>query len=804
MLTVVNGIKLAIIWPLLAGWVLAGCNVTKHLDPTKGERLLVNNSIEFESDKPLSLSQKTSLNYELSGLVKQQPNRKALLLFYWRLHRYYRFKSKNLSSEQILSKKKWVEPPVIYDTLLSDRSARNLENYMRQKGYFNAYCTYKMDSVGAHKATAKYLLHLGTQYRVSSTQFTTRDSNLLPLLPNLQQTTTLKPGTPVANSLFDAEKLRITDELRNQGFAFFIPNYIEYTGDTTGTQTTVTIELLPPTDTSFHRVYYVDDVAVFSSLVPDVSAIRQQEAIDSIQYYSFTSKFFVKPKYLDKMISVRPGDLFRQKEVDQTNRKLSSLGVYRFVAVRPQADTLSPGKIDINTYFAPSELRSITFEPDVNYTTNDNILGNLLGISGNLNLVQRNLFHGAEILTNNIQYTAQFDLSDLDERDNRIYSSELRVGSDLTIPRFFDYFRFWRAGNKLGWKGQRLVSDRFYQYLKREAKAHFTATYSNIQLNDIYRLNSFNLSFGYNLNLLGQRTININHAGIELLDFVPEERFKEIADNNPLLARSLSNQLLTGFILRNFSYNLSTAPNLFGERYFFRLNAEASGLEVSLLNRLIAPQQTWRLTRNLNFARYLRLDVSGGYVRNFTQNWSAGLRMVAGVAVPFKLRRLDDAPTVPYIKQFFIGGPSSLRAWEIRQLGPGAFRQPLQADTLNNFYQAADFLWEFNAELRFPIFWWFKGAVFVDGGNIWSISTSQDIPASHKLNLNSYRNIALGSGVGIRFDFGYAVIRFDLGIKLRSPYPLNPTDMNDRYWYNWNRSSFREMRRFNLAIGYPF
>jgi hypothetical protein len=269
------------------------------------------------------------------------------------------------------------------------------------------------------------------------------------------------------------------------------------------------------------------------------------------------------------------------------------------------------------------------------------------------------------------------------------------------------------------------------------------------------------------------------------------------------LKKSFGNQLFTGFILRNFNYNFANRANRFGERYNYRFSYEMSGLEILALNRawpLLSGKKepVWRIA-DLDFSQYLRLDQEAVYTRNFSENLAGALRIGAGVAVPF-----GDTRTVPFVKQFFVGGPSSLRAWRIRQIGPGGYvklnDQGLPDET-QPFFQSADFRFEFGGELRFPLFLWFKGAVFIDGGNVWTLRKETERPGS-ELRWDSYKNIAIGTGFGIRMDVDYFVLRFDLGLPIRRPY-LYPG--SNTYWVK-DLFSKMQLRDFNpnLAVGYPF
>jgi outer membrane protein insertion porin family len=220
-------------------------------------------------------------------------------------------------------------------------------------------------------------------------------------------------------------------------------------------------------------------------------------------------------------------------------------------------------------------------------------------------------------------------------------------------------------------------------------------------------------------------------------------------------------------------------------------------MEEHLLNRLWSAafgDQNW-VVSDLEFAKYLRLDLDATYSREFRKDLVGAFRISSGMAKTF-----GDTRSVPFVKQFFVGGPSSIRAWRIREIGPGGFYDPTAQFP---FYEAADFRFEFNGELRFPMFWWLKGAVFMDGGNIWTLQPELERPNS-ELRWDSYKNIALGTGFGVRGDFSYFILRFDWGLPLRNPYASN-SDGKSVYWIKdrFSKLQFRDFRP-NIAVGYPF
>ncbi|MCC6460047.1 MAG: BamA/TamA family outer membrane protein [Saprospiraceae bacterium] len=793
------------VYGLLGGMFLLGfsaCNVTKHLEKDQSGPLLVKNTIELKTDKPLPLDQKTPLLYELGALYRQKPNERNLLAFGTpvRLWYYYRYRDgKGKWARWIM--KKIAEPPAIYDQELAIRTSNNLQNYMRQRGYFNAQSTYAVkfspnrfhkqpDSLDRRpsKAAVTYTLSLGQQYKIGRVSYDSRDSNVLRILQLTAGGSLLKPGAPLDSRNFDAEKVRITNEMKNRGYAFFIPRFVEFVGDSTKNLADVTVEVLQQSDSSLHKTYTIGNIAVFSDLVPDLFSIRKDTTIEGIYFATSDPDFEVKPFRIYNAITLRPGMQYRQEDFDKTAHNLNALGIFKFVTIRPSQDSIQPEKIDVAISFALTNRFPLGWDAGLNSSTNSGstLSGRLLGASASGSAVNRNLFHGAENIQTNLGYSLEFDLSP--GSNNLLFSQDIKLQNELTFPRYFDYLGLWRNLDRFN-----LIRSSFYKQLQNDGQVRIGLNYNYLDLRGFYVYNLFNAAFGYTLRTNTGDQYNFDNIGIDILRPQLRPRFDSLFGKNEFLIRSFGNQLFTGVLMRSFTYTYSGRPNAFGERWFFRLSTELSGMEIYAINRLWTvpfPEQTWTLS-DLEFSKFGKLEVTGSYTREFSPNLTGAVRVGAGAVLPF-----GDTRNVPYVKQFFVGGPSSIRAWRIRELGPGG--NPVDA-SVQPFFQAADFRFEFSGELRFPLFWWMKGAVFVDGGNIWTFKDDPERPNA-KLRADSYKNIALGTGFGLRFDFDYFVFRFDWGLKLRRPYLLE----GEGYWVDWTGASWRSISNFNLAVGYPF
>jgi outer membrane protein assembly factor BamA len=235
--------------------------------------------------------------------------------------------------------------------------------------------------------------------------------------------------------------------------------------------------------------------------------------------------------------------------------------------------------------------------------------------------------------------------------------------------------------------------------------------------------------------------------------------------------------------------------NAFGEKWYFRWEVEQSGTEIWLANAAYNKFRDTFKIAGTPFAKYGRVECEGRYTRNFGGKKELAIRAVGGIAIPFSDTRREG---IPFLKQFYVGGPNSIRAWRIRGIGPG---DTPEDNSRNAQYQTGDIKLEANVELRFPLFWRLESALFVDMGNVWRIKT-ETIASPTTLGYFSsdfYKNIAIGSGVALRFDFSYVLLRIDVGYRIRYPYLLE----NQTSYWDFNVGQLKKWN-WNFGLGLPF
>jgi outer membrane protein assembly factor BamA len=315
-----------------------------------------------------------------------------------------------------------------------------------------------------------------------------------------------------------------------------------------------------------------------------------------------------------------------------------------------------------------------------------------------------------------------------------------------------------------------------------------------------YELHSFNTALGYNWRKSDRFAQSLNPIDISYTNLVKSSaEFQEYLDENPTIKRSFEEQFILGAV---YSFTYSTLHLKNKHTFLISESADVSGnLEYLIANNIpgLVNQKDGQYTLlNVPFSQFARLRSEARYFINTGNSTALGMRLIIGTGIPY-----SNSETMPYVKQFFVGGTNSVRAFRARTVGPGSYNPP---DSLDNTYldQAGDIKLEYSIEYRFPIHSFLKGAFFVDAGNIWLVNADEQRPGG-KFDFNTfYRELAIGTGFGLRFDFDIIVVRLDLAFPLHKP----NLPEGDRWIFTdiqmgsptWRRENFT----LNIAIGYPF
>ena len=810
---------------------LSSCGTSKYLD--EDEYLLRKNTIIFEGDH--EIPNERNLKFELSRLHKQKPNSKLLFNFF--INRaWFHLATKgegDTTKFDDWQRRALGEKPSIYEKELSDATVEAMNYYLQYKGFYNsAVYVDETNDPKRKKIDLTYYVTPGQQHKIDSVFYTSKDTSLQKILDHIASASAFIKGQGLDIAFYERDKERIASYLKDHGYAFFYPSYfskLQVDTSQNPQKANIYVEVLPPYGEQQHTRFKIGKIIIDTDFDPTRPKSQLEEVI--IEDIIFTrpkdSAFILKPRTIINELYFRPGEVYSQKKFDKSNQQLSTLGVFRFVRLRPVLDTLYPDRVNIEIELRTNKRMEVVFDFDVNYTNRSNSTqgqGSLIGLAFGPTYRHRNLFNGAETLVTNL--SAGVEINPALTGQQFWNTIDLGLQNDLYIPKFQDYFGIWKGLSKLSvGRKKHVVRDTFYNALKESATTRISANYNYLLILDWYRYNLINVSYGFDYQPNRNERYIINHLELDFLRPITELAFQQIQAINPFLERSFGNQLFVSLLFRDFSWVYNSRKNQFGESHYIGFNLEIVGAEIWAINEAYNLAVNRKEVFGLGiteFSQYLKTDIDFHFTREFSNSQSLATRAYFGVATPFR-----SSSDVPYVKQFYVGGPNSIRAWAARGLGPGGYDDP-QIDNFDNnilLYQTGDIKLEFNAEYRFDLFFLLKGAIFLDIGNVWTINRDTSRCGSQFLFRERsytdcadndtvfvadpfYRQFAIGSGFGIRLDLSYILLRLDMGLRLRNPFPLNSDPSRPRreadYWETFEGFRFGRDVNFNLGLGYPF
>jgi len=769
---------------LLCAIILPSCKTNQVI--AEDQYYLKKNQLVFKTDE--KIENKDILRFELESLYQQIQN-----------------------PSKIWPPKNWLDrdTAVVYDALLAEKTGQVMEKFLKNKKGFYHVNVKPSTAYDGSSATVSYLLDLGRRYKIKSYEIISKDQTIVTDIKNLQSIPAITVGDPLDADLFEQERSRITSGLQNLGYANFVTNYIEIVGDSSDYQVDVEFNILVPPPDSIHKQYYIGEVNVYTEHLSQANPdFNLSDTINNTIYYSKSDQFVVKPKKLRNNIFLREGMLYLKDNRVKTQKTLSNLSSFRYVNIKEKANAETDTIIDFDIFLSPHKHKWISETGlDLFYSTfgATNIQQNLFGMSASTSLQNRNLLGGSEKYSFNLDGSLEMTLPSLEA--NRWSFGANNV---LELPRLVDLFSFGKFLSNI-----RIIPRVNYIRLKEEAKTDISLGYNFSKTIQNFSISSFNASWGYSYKPNNKQLFKVRQLGLNLFIFNPTEQFQTInLDPNPLLAKSFEDNVSTGFLFRDLSYFYQGPKNKKGRSLGFLGNIEFSGMEVFLGNKfynlLSGSDLVWELGPGgrFNFAKFVKLELDGRIYKDLSPSSQLAARADFGIVVPFGRTSEGTLLTVPYLSQFYVGGPNSNRAWQLRELGPGGYLERSEPP----FFQAGDLKLEFNLEYRWDWFWFFKGAVFVDAGNIWTLRDEFNkdgvlLREGSKFSTNFIDQMAIGAGWGIRADFTYFLIRFDFGYKIRAPYPVDDSGSHfviGKKVPGTDDSFNAYIGNINVAINYPF
>lgn len=762
--------------------IVTGCSSTRHV--SQGDFLLdkVNLSINDSTGRVDAT--------EMTSFIRQMPNHKMLWSIKFRLGIY------NMSgSDSTKWWNKWVrklgEPPVVYDSSLMASSVEQLEKAMINKGFL--YATASADTMRddhKKKIKVKYNIEPGILYMVDSVNYVFPDTVFRNLVMADSSNFIIRKGSPLDRNMLESQRERIASLLKNNGYYGFSKEFITFNADTTQGSNLVdlTLKINPPFQNQnlpvlSHEKYFIREVRFITDFDPskgesysDIINNSKETIYKDIEIFSKETPY-LRPAVLWENCYLRAGQPYNQRDVDRTYTSLSRLGILKFINITfvPVSSKDSDNELIAYVLLTPARSQTISFEIEGTNSEGD------LGVAGAVTYTHRNLGKGSETLTAKLRGAYESLSGNLEGLIHDRYM-EYSLDMNLAFPKFKAPFLSDRFKRKVNASSELSLSMSYQErpeYTRIISTAGWSYRWVHNRNRNVYIFTPIDINYVY----LPESTI----------DFIDN-----IAPDNPLLKYSYEDHFIMrmGFTFYRSNKREQRPWDLTFQRniYTIRANFETAGNLLYLLNMIFRPRS--HVSSNpyklfgIYYSQYLRLNSDFSFLHIFDNRNSLALRAGFGIGFPY-----GNSTILPFEKRFYGGGANGVRGWDVRTLGPGSFPGTNSVSDFIN--QCGDIRFILSAEMRTKLFWVLELAAFIDAGNIWTIHDYPNQPGGMFHFNKFYKQLAASYGLGLRFDFSYFLLRFDMGMKAHNP------AMGQQHWPlihpNWHRDS-----SFHFSIGYPF
>ncbi len=777
---------------IFLGLAAGGCSVTKYVPA--GESLYVGASVKVVPDSAAKKDVK-GLEGQLEGMLRPDPN-STIFGFPLKVWFYYAIgtprKEKGFRN---WFRKKLGEPPVYASRRVVQANAEILTNYMHNQGYFRSNATgIIVDNEKKRTATAEYTAYVKPRYYIDSLKFVSKDTTKqfdkdFLLTEDAGRGSLLRIGDPYRLDVVQGERQRIDRLLKQKGYYYFNPDYLIAAVDSTeGThKVNIYLQVKPSTSQLALKQYYIGDIFIYAdynSLSPDTSdaQVRQDRGLNIVD-----PQRLYKSRIFDDAIGFTKGSRYNSTLHDVSLSRLINLNNFKFVKNRFELVPRSDSAI-LNAYYylTPSKTKSLRTE--LSGLTKSN---NLAGTQVDVSWTNRNAFRGAEQLRLSSNVGVDWQIGGIPAgQTNKDVNNFLRfnVQGELSFPRFIiPFYRVNPATN---------------QALPRTL---LTAGYETLTQGGLYTQTSLRVQAGYSW----RRNTEVEHTLTPLgINFIQPRNISEAfidtifdpATSDRDRVRFLTQVLDSKLILENqYTIAYKPTPGPFArDQFFLSGGINLAGNLANLLDRTVGGNDGQFF--NTVFEQFARFDGEARYYRDLSPSLRLANRFIGGLGIPY-----GNSNTLPQFKQYFAGGNTGIRAFRARTLGPGN-SIPQRSVFGNSSF--GDIRLELNTELRIKFSELFNGAVFVDGGNVWTYKNTELYGAQAQFTKDFYKQIAIGGGLGLRLDFSFLVFRVDVATPFRKPWyqalptPRSPWVFND---INFRSKSWRkENLVLNIAVAYPF
>ena len=759
--------------------LLYSCSNTKYLK--EGQYLYTGSKISIVDDT-ISKDQRKQLEKDFAEQLTPKPN-SSILGLRPKLWVY------NVVGEPKKKKgvKNWLrnkvgEKPVLLTDVDRNFNRDLIVNVAENQGYFNAKARYDTLTDGK-KVKVEYQVTPKAQYVIERVSFPKDSSVLSRNIVSTAEKSLLEIGKPFNLQTVKAERERIDNVLKEKGFYYFDPNYLIVQVDSTVSRHKVDliVNVKKETPELAKHPYTIDNIIVLA----DYNLQNQTTRNDSVrnrtnfrrrgdlqmyndEYYIIDPKKRFKPQIFDRALYFKRGDVYNRTDHNLTLNRLITLGTFKFVKNQFVLKDSTNHTFNVMYMLTPNQFKSLRLEV-LGKTNSASYVGSEL----NFNWSHKNFLKGAELFKASLYGAVDYQLGG--EREN---SNIYRVGGNVSLvwPRLVAPFKFTSSSGFV-------------------PKTRVQLGYEFQNRTDLYTLHNYNSSFAYIWKESARREHELSVIDITYVS--PEkitEKYEEQMQNNLALQRVVEKQLIFGPTYK-YTYTNTLTPKK--HTYYYTGSLDLSGNLTGLIWGANAKEEDPKEILKVPFSQYVKTEHTLTYYMKMNEKSQLAARVIGGIAYPY-----GNSTYMPFSKQFYVGGVNSVRAFRARTLGPGSY------DPRNNnasfFYdQAGDIKMEMNLEYRANLFSFLNAAAFIDAGNVWLINEDVTKPGG-KFSNEFLSEMAVGAGLGLRFDFSIIILRTDLAFPLRVPYyeksdrwNFKNIDFGDKTWRKDNMI-------LNIAIGYPF
>lgn len=645
----------------------------------------------------------------------------------------------------------FTKKPVVYDSLQARLSCKDLLTAMENMGYMQAgvqlYTTIK-----GKKLEAEYKLIPGKPFLIGNVDYEIADTAIAKLLAlDEEEKQHLKPGMTFSVNTLDNERKRITSKLNDNGYYRFHKDFIRYKADTLPGSRDVAVTLCL-------------DKYMASNNSP--ATMHPCYTLRKINFQSGDSgRIHLRERVILNACAMKEGMPYNASALQRTYNNFSRLQAVKYTNIR-FAELPDSNMLDCNIQLSTNKPNTISFQPEGTNTAGD------LGAAASLTYTNRNLFRGSEQLSIELRgaYEAITGLEGYQDQNYTEYSIE----SKLVFPRFVAPFLSKSFRRRQTANSELSVAWDFQNRPEFHRRVFSTAWR--------YRWSEPRHNLTYRFDLL-----DLNYVYMPWISAKFKEDYLDDVDNRNAILRYNYEDLFIMKMGFGLTYNDGVDA--------FRLNVETAGNLLSGISQLAHMKKddsNQYTVFNIAFAQYAKFDFDYTHLLQFDKRNALALHAGFGIAYPY-----GNSKILPFEKRYFSGGANSVRGWSVRELGPGKFRgTDGRIDFIN---QTGDIKLDLNAEYRTSLFWKFQGAIFIDAGNIWTIRNYEEQPGGQFKLDEFYKQIAVAYGLGIRLNFDYFILRFDMGMKA-----VNPAYENSKEHWAIVHPKFSRDFDFHFAVGLPF